>query len=259
MRYSEIDHILDGQILEEQIMDEQILDGTYEVVTALNEPKDISFVQTSAFYKVFYIFIIGSIFGCYMEQIRYFLQRDIWECRAGVIWGPFSEIYGVGAVLIYLLYRSIKEHTPLMIFILSAVCGSGFEYIASLFQELVFHSVTWNYSAEPFNLCGRTSLKYSIYWGLLGLFFIKCIYPILDRQMENIRGGLALTATWVFVAFMTVNLLFSGIAVDRWNERLQNIPSGNSIESYMDQYYDNAKMQERFPHMKFLEGSSKSA
>jgi uncharacterized membrane protein len=197
--------------------------------------------------------MIGSAFGCYMEQIQYYIHRGIWECRAGVIWGPFSEIYGIGAVLVFLLYEKMKCSSPLTIFGISAVCGSTFEYIARLFQEIAFHSITWDYSKQPFNFGGRTSLKYAIYWGLLGLIFIKWIFPILLRQLENIRGRMALLLTWVLLLFMSLNLIFSAISVNRWSERLQGTPSDGFIEEYMDNYYDNIEMKQLFPHMRFLE------
>jgi uncharacterized membrane protein len=243
VRYSEIDNTLDGQILE----------SPYKDVELHSYPKDDSFIHTFIFYKVFYIFMIGSVFGCYMEQIQYYIQRDIWECRAGVIWGPFSEIYGIGAVLIFLLYKKIKSGSPLTIFSLSAVCGSAFEYIARLFQEIAFHSITWDYSKQPFNIGGRTSLKYAIYWGILGLIFMKGIFPILEKQLENIKGRLAFAVTCVLIIFMSINLVFSAIAVNRWSERLQNVPSNGNIDDYMDNYYNNDEMKQLFPHMKFLD------
>ena len=243
MKYSEMKHYPNGEVLE----------GSYIEVAEHNGAKTDAFVHTFTFYKIFYIFMIGSIFGCYMEQVQYFILRGIWECRAGVVWGPFSEIYGVGAVLIYFLYRKMRESTPLTIFGLSAICGSAFEYMARLFQEIVFHSITWDYSKQPFNLGGRTSLKYAIYWGLLGLLFIRWIIPYIDKWLENIKGKMAYVLTWGAILFMCINLVFSAIAVSRWSERLQGVPSGNSMEEYLDIHYNDDVMKERFPHMKFID------
>jgi len=239
----------------ESIQMEEILDGPYKEVIIPSNPKVDSSVHIFTVYKVFYIFMIGSVFGCYMEQIQYLIKRDIWESRAGVIWGPFSEIYGLAAVLIFLLYRKMKGNSPLTIFCMSALCGSSYEYIARLFQEVVFHSITWDYSKQPFNLGGRTSLKYAIDWGLLGLIFLKFIFPILEKQLENIRGRRAFVFTCVLIIFMTANLAFSAIAVNRWSERLQGVPSNGYIEKYMDNHYDNDEMKQLYPHMKFSDVS----
>lgn len=231
----------------------EVLEGAYSNVITQSDTRTGSFVHTVTFYKVFYIFIIGSIFGCYMEQIQYYILRGIWECRAGVVWGPFSEIYGIGGVIIYMLYIKMKDSSPLIIFLLSAVSGAAFEYLARLFQEIVFHSITWDYSKEPLNLGGRTSLKYSVYWGLLGLVFIRAIFPVIDKRLKRIRGRLAFAFTWVLIIFMSANLMFSALAVNRWNERLQGAPAENYLEEYMDIHYNNDRMKLRFPHMKFME------
>jgi uncharacterized membrane protein len=247
MRYTEIEHYSKGQVLE----------GSYKEVIENNAVKADSFIHTITFYKLFYIFVIGSIFGCYMEQIQYLILRGIWECRAGVVWGPFSEIYGLGAGIIYLLYVKLKGRSPLLIFSLSAVCGSAFEYIARVFQEIAFHSITWDYSKEPLNLSGRTSLKYAIYWGLLGLVFIKAVFPVIDGKLEKIRGRMAFAFTWVLIVFMSANLMFSALAVNRWNERQQGLSSEGYIEEFMDNHYHDNHMKQRFPHMKFMDVSVK--
>jgi uncharacterized membrane protein len=243
MRYSEVNNI----------PKEHVLEGPYNSVITHSDTRSDSFVHTVTFYKVFYIFIIGSIFGCYMEQIQYLILKGIWECRAGVVWGPFSEIYGLGAGIIYLLYVKLKGRSPLIIFFLSAVCGSAFEYIARVFQEIAFHSITWDYSKEPLNLSGRTSLKYAIYWGLLGLVFIKAIFPVIDGKLEKIRGRVAFAFTWVLIVFMSSNLLFSALAVNRWNERQQGVSYGSYLEEFIDNHYDDGLMKQRFPHMKFMD------
>lgn len=243
MRYSEVDNISKGQVLEDTLI--------------RSNTKADSLIHTITVYKIFYVFIIGSIFGCYMEQIQYYLIKGIWECRAGVVWGPFSEIYGLGAVILYLLYQIVKDKSPLTIFFLSATSGAAFEYIARVFQEIVFHSITWDYSKEPFNLGGRTSLKYAICWGLLGLVFIKGIYPVLDHAMERIKGKVAYTCTWVLIVFMLVNMAFSAVAVYRWSERLQGDQPEGYIEEYLDTNYHDEYMKHRFPHMRFMDVTMK--
>lgn len=246
MRYSEI----------ESTLQEPRIDNTYQQGIIDSKPREEAFVHNIILYKVFYVFMIGNVFGCYMEQIQYYIQRGIWESRAGVIWGPFSEIYGIGAVLIFLLYRKIKESSSFTIFAISAVCGSTFEYLARLFQELVFHSITWDYSKQLFNLGGRTSLKYAIYWGLLGLIFIRGIFPGLLKHLDHIRGRVAFVFTWVLIVFMSVNLLCSAVAVNRWNERMKDITADGTVEIFMDQHYDNDTMKQIYPHLKFMDNTN---
>jgi hypothetical protein len=58
---------------------------------------------------------------------------------------------------------------------------------------------------------------------------------------------------------MTANLMFSTVAVNRWSERLQGVPSNGYIERYMDNHYDNDEMKQRFPHLRFLDTTAKAA
>jgi uncharacterized membrane protein len=246
MKYTGIDYL----------SNEDIMEGQQKDVIDYDLSSEYTFIYECNFYKLFLIFIVGSIFGCYMEQIQYYFLRGIWESRAGVIWGPFSEIYGLGAVLIFLLSRRLKDASPLTIFLTTTICGSAFEYSARLFQEIFLGSITWDYSKQPFNIGGRTSLKYGIYWGLLGLLFIKWIFPQLNHMFHNIKGRLAFSFTWIMIVFMTCNLLCSALAVNRWNERIQGTPSNSYIDSLMDDYYGNDKMEYIFPHLKFIESST---
>ncbi len=250
MKYSETDIITN----------EQVLDAPYSYQNDFSDTLNVfTFIKKVNFYKIFWIFVIGSIFGCYMEQIQYYVIKGIWESRAGVIWGPFSEIYGIGAILMFLLYQKMKNISPLTIFLSASFLGSAFEYVASLFQEVCFGSVTWDYSRQPFNIGGRTSLKYSVYWGLLGLLFIKWIFPFLNKSLENIKGKRSFVFTWFLIIFMSINLTTSAMAVNRWNERLTNIPASGHIDEYFDQHYDNQKMEYIFPHMKFLVNTDKTS
>ncbi len=245
MKYAEINNY-----------NEQVLQGPYNEQNAPLQSEAETFLKKQTVYKLFYVFIIGSIFGCYMEQIQYYLHKGIWECRAGVVWGPFSEIYGVGGMIMFLLSYVLKEKSPILIFSAATLCGSAFEYLARLFQEIAFGSITWDYSNQPLNIGGRTSLIYGIYWGLLGLIFIKWIFPLLNQCLDRIQGKAVYIFTWVFFLFMTVNLIFSAAAVNRWSERLQGSPAKSTMEEYIDKHYDNEMMDNRFPHMKFINTTS---
>jgi hypothetical protein len=55
------------------------------------------------------------------------------------------------------------------------------------------------------------------------------------------------------ILFMSVNLLCSAVAVNRWNERIQNQPADSSVEEYLDHHYDNDTMKQIFPHLKFMD------
>lgn len=229
------------------------IEQTFEAADSSEKQLPFKFIRSYNFYMLFWLFIVGSIFGCYLEQIQYYFIKGIWECRAGVIWGPFSEIYGCGIVLMYLLLGKLKQKHPMIIFFTAMFCGATFEYIAAFFQEVVFHSETWNYSNKALNIGGKTSLEYSIYWGLLGLAFARWVFPKLCDTISKMRGNFFFVITWIFIIFMTVNISISAIAVNRWNERIQGEKTSSFIEQFLDKNYDNTKMDELYPHLKFVQ------
>lgn len=44
--------------------------------------------------------------------------------------------------------------------------GGAYEYICSVFTEIVFGKIFWDYLGLPFNLGGRINLLYCFFWGI---------------------------------------------------------------------------------------------
>ena len=59
--------------------------------------------------KIFWVFIIGCILGYIFEMIIVLFQKGYFESRKGLIYGPFVQVYGMGAVAYYFLIRKLKE------------------------------------------------------------------------------------------------------------------------------------------------------
>lgn len=66
------------------------------------------------FYKLFLIFIIGCIFGVIYEELilnifRFLINGSFHiETRRGLLYGPFSPVYGFGAVIMALFAKTEK-------------------------------------------------------------------------------------------------------------------------------------------------------
>ena len=61
------------------------------------------------FVKLFWIFMIGSFLGFVAETIVVLIKEGHYECRQGLIYGPFVQIYGIGAVVYYLFVPKIQK------------------------------------------------------------------------------------------------------------------------------------------------------
>ena len=56
------------------------------------------------FIKLFWIFILGSFFGYIVETIyAYIISGGHFVVRQGLVYGPFIQVYGLGAMIYYIL------------------------------------------------------------------------------------------------------------------------------------------------------------
>ena len=201
------------------------------------------------FYKLVWIFLLGCIMGFLIETAWLFVHTGILESRKGVIYGPFSPVYGFGAVLFTIFLYKLKKVNGIIIFTISAVLGALFEYACSWLQEHFMGTISWEYSNQPLNLYGRTSLKYSILWGALGYFFIKHVYPIIDLKIEKIPNSIGPTLTWVIFVFLTLDMGISLMAVKRQTERHNGIEAHNKIQEFLDEKYNDELLEKVYPNM----------
>ena len=211
------------------------------------------FAQGKSFYKLFWVFFIGCFMGVVIERLWCFVRYGVFEPRVGLIYGPFNLVYGLGAwALTMALYR-FRNRSKLFSFLGGALVGSVVEYMCSWFQETVFGSVSWDYSNQPFNLNGRICLLYSIYWGLLGILWIKEIYPRMARLILRIPDRIGKPLTFILVIFMVFNSVMTGLTALRWVNRRQGEPPRNAIEAYFDEHYPDERMQRIFSNLEFTQ------
>ena len=59
-------------------------------------------------YIIFWVFMIGSVFGFFAEMIYSSVYTRTIVIRHGLIYGPFVQVYGMGAVAYFLLIVKIK-------------------------------------------------------------------------------------------------------------------------------------------------------
>lgn len=106
--------------------------------------------------------------------------------RAGLLWGPFSPIYGCGAVLVTVCLNRLWKANPFLIFCASAVIGGAFEYCTSWFMEAAFGITAWDYTGRWLSIDGRTSGQFMFFWGLIGVVWIKWLLPRLLALINRI-------------------------------------------------------------------------
>ena len=116
------------------------------------------------------------------------------------------------------LYKD-REKPDRHIFIVGTFLGGAYEYVCSVFTEIVFGKVFWDYSKIPFNLGGRINLLYCFFWGIAAVIWIKVLYPKFAGWIEKIPMLWGYVLTWILVVFMAVNILVSMAALVRYDMR----------------------------------------
>lgn len=225
-------------------------------VIDLEEQKAGHFAQGLNFYKMFLVCFIGSFAGVVIEMLWCLISNGYIESRAGLVYGPFNLLYGVGAVcLTWALYK-YRNRSSSISFLGGMIVGSAVEYICSWGQELVLGSRSWDYSNMPFNLNGRICLLYSIFWGILGVLWIKNIYPRMAKWILKIPNRAGKIITWLLVAFMIANIVMTSLSLARWVERIQDKPASNGIENWLDDHFPDERMEKIFANMEFSKKDS---
>ncbi len=202
------------------------------------------FAKGICFEKIFWIFIIGCVFGCLVEVLNHFIHYGNFVSRSGLIYGPLNPVYGFGVVIFVLFLSKIKN--PILIFIGGMLLGGGFEYVCSFVQEKVFGTISWDYSHQLFNIGGRTSLKYMLIWGVLALIFMKFVYPILSNLIEKIPVKIGRILTVILVVFVIFDAVISIIACLRQSERAMGEEASNRVEVFLDKHYPDERLNKIF-------------
>ncbi|MEE1161569.1 MAG: putative ABC transporter permease [Acutalibacteraceae bacterium] len=215
------------------------------------ETKSKNFAAGLNFYKIALICISGSFAGVVVEMLWCLIRNGYIESRAGLVYGPFNLLYGVGAVALTLILYRYRNRSSAFSFIGGIVIGSIVEYVLSWGQETLFGSTSWDYSEIPFNINGRICLLYSVFWGILGVMWIKSIYPRVAKIILKIPNKAGKILTAVLTVFMIFNALMSLCSVWRWSERVHNVPASSAFDEFFDKRFPDSRMERIFANMEF--------
>ena len=215
------------------------------------EEKEDVFASGCGFYKLACLFFIGAFLGDITETVFCRFSMGRWGSRSSVVFGPFSIVWGLGcAMLTWILYR-YREQSDRRLFLCGTILGGAYEYICSVFTEIVFGTVFWDYSKIPFNLGGRINLLYCFFWGFAAIIWMKGIYPFLSRWIEKIPVRIGKPLCMIMVFFMSVNIALSGLALDRYSKRHDGLPAKNAVGELMDDWFPDPYMEKVYPNIKF--------
>lgn len=206
------------------------------------------FTRGSSFYSIALLFLVGGVCGDLVETLFCRVRLGWWMSRSSVVWGPFSIVWGLALAAATLLLYRYRDRSASFFFVAGTLLGGLYEYLCSVFTELVFGAVFWDYSSIPFNLGGRINLLYCFFWGFAAVAWFKGLYPVLASWIARISPRPGKVIVWVLLLFMAVNMTVSAMALTRYSDRAAGKPATQAWEVYMDQHYDDGVMKRIYPY-----------
>ena len=151
------------------------------------------------------IFFLYSIIGFILEYIMYLINGY----EGGILYGFWTPIYGIGAVVISLIYNKFIEklhHHKILKFIIIFLTGffllTIIEFIGGNLIKLIFGETMWNYSDYEFNIGKFISLEMATIWGVSSLILIY-LKDITDKIVKKIPKFIS----WILIILFIVDLI----------------------------------------------------
>lgn len=212
------------------------------------------------YFNLFWVFFVCSVLGLILEEVWHMVVVDpgVYQDRAGMLFGPFSPIYGFGAVLMTMALNRFYKKNSLIIFLVSALIGGAFEVFVGWFMQTSFGVVSWSYShirlfgmPDPIAVLtgGRTCTPFACMWGLGGLIWIKVLLPRLLKLINMIPWKRRYSATVILTAVMLIDGVMTLQSLDYWYQRVNGTVRNIPVAQFYDKHFDNEYMENRFQSM----------
>lgn len=153
-------------------------------------------------------FFVYSFIGFLFENVVSKITGNNFE--SGILYGPFTPIYGIGVILILVLskYFFLNLHLPrwketIIVFFLLIIVLTFIEWIGGVLIEWLFGVTFWNYEKFKFHIGKYIALEISLAWGFLSLLLIYVIHPFLDNIIKKIPNFV----TWSFVILIILDFI----------------------------------------------------
>lgn len=220
-------------------------------VIDLEETRSDHFAAGMNLYKLLLVCFIGCFGGVVIELAWCLLTNGYLQSRSGLVYGPFNMVYGAGALVLTVALYRYRNRGKWLSFLGGFLVGSALEYFCSWAQEMLFGSVSWDYSHMPFNINGRICLVYSVFWGFLGVFWVKTLYPMVAQLILKIPSRFGKILTWALTAFFVFDCAVTLLTVFRWSQRVDGIAASNAFWAFIDARFPDSRMQRIFANMVF--------
>lgn len=158
-------------------------------------------------------FFIYSILGYVFEIIFGFIIGST-NPESGVLYGPWTPIYGIAAILIMIISERVFSNLhmkrwkeTIVVFLIIVVILMLLEFLGGYLIEVIFGFTFWDYSNYRFHIGKYTCLEIGFVWGILAMIFIYVLKPLLDKYIKRIPKFITILVTFLFIFDLIFRLL----------------------------------------------------
>ncbi len=202
--------------------------------------------SSESLYNLFWIFIVGCVVGWLVEGVFSLIKWKEFINHSAVVIGPFNMAYGLGALMLTALLYKFRDEKNIKIFLIGFIGGSILEYIMSWGMELVLGFTAWDYSRKPLNLNGRICVRYSLFWGILGVLWIKYIYPFIANLLEKMDKNLGKRLAIFLSIFLVFDIFLTGVAINRARKKEKGIEAKYKYEEVLDKTFNKEYLKNMY-------------
>lgn len=203
-------------------------------------------------YQIVIIFFLGSMAGLLIEEVWMLASAGLAENRVGLVWGPFSPLYGLCAVVLTLLSFGLRRRgaKSWQVFLVSAVVGGVLEQFAGWSMSTLFDAESWTYLHLPDHITQWVAWRFLVVWGLLGLAWCKLVMPRLLYQIGMPTARRQVIFVALVAVYLVADIAMTLVCFDRKVARDAGVPPANAFEQWVDTNYSDEFIAGRFENLK---------
>ena len=149
-------------------------------------------------------FFIYSILGFLAEGIFTLITSG--HFSSGILYGPWTPVYGFGAILTIVISNKIFKNMhksrlieTVVTFIILTIVLTLIEWLGGILIENLFHETLWNYKHYKYNIGKYVALEMSLVWGIASIIIIYFVKPIIDKIVTKISKVITFIITTLFI------------------------------------------------------------
>lgn len=202
-------------------------------------------------YQIVIIFLLGSMSGLLIEEVFTLVRQGLTQNRVGLVWGPFSPLYGLAAVLLTLLSFVMRKHRvkTWQVFLICAAVGGILEQFAGWTMSTLFNVESWSYLHLPDHITQWVAWRMIVAWGILGLIWAKLVTPRLLYQIGMPTTRRQVVFVLILAVYLVADIGMTFVCFGRMTARDAGVPPANAFEEWVDTHFSDEFIASRFQNL----------